>query len=337
MLIRSSYSSNIKERRDCSCALFDETGAWSPRPSTSPCISARCTTRSRAVRERLPEPGDVFVLNDPYAGGTHLPDITLVAPVDVDGEIVGYAVSARAPLGCRRHDARLDAERLALDLPGGHRSSRRSGSSGAACSSTTSGARPRERPHAGDPAGRSAGAGRCERGRRAAAARAASNGTACRSCGRGSTRCSRTRSGGRATVLRSIPDGTYEADGVIEGDGVTDVDIPIRVAVTIQDATHVRRLHRHVASGGRATSTARSRSRAPPVCSRCACCCPTTSRPTRARPRRSSSASRSRRSSTRTGRRPSSRATSRPASGSPTRCSRRSGRRSTCRPPARER
>ena len=44
-----------------------------------------------AVMEREPRPGDVFVLNDPFAGGSHLPDITLVSPLDHEGEIVGYA------------------------------------------------------------------------------------------------------------------------------------------------------------------------------------------------------------------------------------------------------
>ncbi len=45
----------------------------------------------RAVREREPQPGDVFILNDPYAGGSHLPDLTLVEAVELDGEIAGYA------------------------------------------------------------------------------------------------------------------------------------------------------------------------------------------------------------------------------------------------------
>ncbi len=46
-----------------------------------------------AVIEREPRPGDVFALNDPFRGGTHLPDVTLVSPLDHDGEIVGYAVT----------------------------------------------------------------------------------------------------------------------------------------------------------------------------------------------------------------------------------------------------
>src|SRR3712207_7076342 len=46
-----------------------------------------------AVMKKEPEPGDVFALNDPYSGGTHLPDITLVSPVAPEGEIIGYAVT----------------------------------------------------------------------------------------------------------------------------------------------------------------------------------------------------------------------------------------------------
>ena len=65
------------------------------------------------------EPGDVFMLNDPYRGGTHLPDITLVSPIDVDGEIARLRGHARPPLRRRRHAPGLDARGLA------RRSSRR--------------------------------------------------------------------------------------------------------------------------------------------------------------------------------------------------------------------
>jgi len=47
----------------------------------------------RVVRNRDPDPGDVFILNDPFTGGTHLPDVTLISPMAPSGEIVGYAVS----------------------------------------------------------------------------------------------------------------------------------------------------------------------------------------------------------------------------------------------------
>ena len=64
-----------------------------------------------AVIAHDPQPGDDLDPQRPFAGGSHLPDITLVTPLALGGEIVGYAVHARAPLGRRRHRARLDARR----------------------------------------------------------------------------------------------------------------------------------------------------------------------------------------------------------------------------------
>jgi N-methylhydantoinase B len=93
VLIRSSYSSNIKERRDCSCALFDANGRMVAQAEHIPVHLGAMHDAVTAVCARSPQPGDVFILNDPYSGGTHLPDITLVAPVDVDQKIVGYTVT----------------------------------------------------------------------------------------------------------------------------------------------------------------------------------------------------------------------------------------------------
>jgi N-methylhydantoinase B len=93
VLVHSSYSSNIKERRDCSCALYDASGRMVAQAEHIPVHLGAMHDSVRAVRLRSPAPGDVFVLNDPYEGGTHLPDVTVVTPVDVDGNVVGYAVS----------------------------------------------------------------------------------------------------------------------------------------------------------------------------------------------------------------------------------------------------
>src|ERR671912_755076 len=93
VLIRGSYSSNIKERRDCSTALFDAGGKMVAQAEHIPVHLGAMPEAVRAVMDREPEPGDVFAINDPYSGGTHLPDITLVSPVAVEGEIVGYAVT----------------------------------------------------------------------------------------------------------------------------------------------------------------------------------------------------------------------------------------------------
>jgi N-methylhydantoinase B len=93
VLIRGSYSSNIKERRDCSTALFDAEGRMVAQAEHIPVHLGAMPEAVAAIMRRDPEPGDVFAINDPYSGGTHLPDITLVSPVAPGGEIIGYAVT----------------------------------------------------------------------------------------------------------------------------------------------------------------------------------------------------------------------------------------------------
>ncbi len=97
VLIRGAYSSNIKERRDCSTALFDVNGRMVAQAEHIPVHLGAMPEAVEAVMDRDPELGDVFAINDPYSGGTHLPDITLVSPVShargEAGEIIGYAVT----------------------------------------------------------------------------------------------------------------------------------------------------------------------------------------------------------------------------------------------------
>src|SRR5918994_1371102 len=93
VLIRGSYSSNIKERRDCSTALFDSEGRMVAQAEHIPVHLGAMPEAVAAIMGRDPEPGDVFAINDPYSGGTHLPDVTLVSPVAPEGEILGYAVT----------------------------------------------------------------------------------------------------------------------------------------------------------------------------------------------------------------------------------------------------
>ena len=81
-LRRTAFSSNIKERRDYSCAVFDAAGEVIAMGDHMPVHLGSMPMSVRAAIERLRlEPGDVAMLNDPFCGGTHLPDITLVAPV----------------------------------------------------------------------------------------------------------------------------------------------------------------------------------------------------------------------------------------------------------------
>jgi N-methylhydantoinase B len=93
VLIRGAYSSNIKERRDCSTALFDGRGRMVAQAEHIPVHLGAMPEAVAAIMRHDPRPGDVFAINDPYSGGTHLPDITLVSPVAPKGEIIGYAVT----------------------------------------------------------------------------------------------------------------------------------------------------------------------------------------------------------------------------------------------------
>ena len=93
VLVRSAHSANIKERRDASTALFDASGEMAMQAEHIPVHLGAMPAAVEAVAAEHPEPGDAFILNDPYRGGTHLPDITVVSPIHVDGELAGYAAS----------------------------------------------------------------------------------------------------------------------------------------------------------------------------------------------------------------------------------------------------
>jgi N-methylhydantoinase B len=81
-LQRASYSPNIKERRDYSCAVFDSSGLMVAQAAHMPVHLGSMPLSVRAAIDAVPmSRGDVVALNDPYHGGTHLPDITLVSPV----------------------------------------------------------------------------------------------------------------------------------------------------------------------------------------------------------------------------------------------------------------
>jgi len=77
-LVRSAFSANIKERRDCSTALFDSRGRMVAQAEHIPVHLGALPDAVAAVRAHDPAPGEAWILNDPFAGGTHLPDITLV-------------------------------------------------------------------------------------------------------------------------------------------------------------------------------------------------------------------------------------------------------------------
>jgi N-methylhydantoinase B len=92
-LIRSAYSANIKERHDCSTALFDAAGELVMQAEHIPVHLGSMPEAVAAVLGEEQRPGSPWILNDPYCGGTHLPDITLILPVFVAGELLGFAAS----------------------------------------------------------------------------------------------------------------------------------------------------------------------------------------------------------------------------------------------------
>lgn len=86
-LRRTAFSPNIKERRDYSCAVFDGDGEVVAMGDHMPVHLGSMPMSVRAAVDKLAlAPGDVAILNDPFCGGTHLPDITLVAPVFLSGD-----------------------------------------------------------------------------------------------------------------------------------------------------------------------------------------------------------------------------------------------------------
>ena len=98
-LTNTAYSVNIKERLDFSCAIFDQRGDL---VANAPHVPVHLGSMSESVRTVLREnddkirPGDVFMMNNPYNGGTHLPDVTVITPVfDEDGERIIYTVASR--------------------------------------------------------------------------------------------------------------------------------------------------------------------------------------------------------------------------------------------------
>jgi N-methylhydantoinase B len=90
VLERGSLSPNIRERRDASSAIFDAQGRMIAQAAHIPVHLGAMPESVRAVMARKPSPGDVFLLNSPFDGGSHLPDLTMVEAVVDRGQICGY-------------------------------------------------------------------------------------------------------------------------------------------------------------------------------------------------------------------------------------------------------
>src|SRR4051812_46731721 len=122
VLIRAAFSPNIKERHDCSTALFDATGELVMQAEHIPVHLGSMPDAVAAVLEDEQRPGDLWILNDPYRGGTHLPDITLIAPVFGESELLGFAASRAhhadvggpTPAGMPAYSTTLDEEGVVI-------------------------------------------------------------------------------------------------------------------------------------------------------------------------------------------------------------------------------
>jgi N-methylhydantoinase B len=91
---RTAHSPNIKERRDYSCAVFDREGRLVAQAAHIPVHLGAMPAAVEAAMPLAPfHPGDLVILNDPYLGGTHLPDITMVTPVFGRRTLLGYVAS----------------------------------------------------------------------------------------------------------------------------------------------------------------------------------------------------------------------------------------------------
>jgi N-methylhydantoinase B len=122
VLVQSAHSANIKERRDCSTALFDAAGELVMQAEHIPVHLGSMPEAVRAVLGEQQREGDLWILNDPFEGGTHLPDITLVSPIFRDSTLLGFAASrahhadvgGATPAGMPARSTRLEDEGVVI-------------------------------------------------------------------------------------------------------------------------------------------------------------------------------------------------------------------------------
>ncbi|MFC7227966.1 hydantoinase B/oxoprolinase family protein [Salinirubellus salinus] len=232
VLIQSAYSPNIKERQDCSTALFDAQGRMVAQAEHIPVHLGAMPDAVEMVKTNDPAPGDAFILNDPFKGGTHLPDITIVSTLAPEGSVVGYAVTrahhadvggmtpGSMPAGASeiyqeglrlpgvklRSEGTLDEELMDVILANVRNRTERRADLRAQLA-----AHDRAEERLGELLDEH-GTHRVERAFDAV------------------IDYSRTRMTGE---LEAFPDGTYSASDVLEGDGVTDEDLLIEATITV--------------------------------------------------------------------------------------------------------
>ncbi len=232
LLVRSAYSSNIKERRDCSAALFDLDGLMIAQAAHVPVHLGAMYESVRVVAARGPVPGDVWVLNDPFSGGNHLPDVTLISPLALDGEVIGYAATRahHSDMGGMRpgsmpaDSTEIFAEGLIIPPIRLVRAGEwQADILDLICANSRTPDLRRGDLRAQAAAGGLAATRLTELARRHGASVVLESFAEVLRYGERRSRA----------VIASLPDGVYRVDSELEGDGVDDRDIPLRVAVVI--------------------------------------------------------------------------------------------------------
>jgi len=236
VLVRSALSPNIRERRDASAALFDARGRMVAQAAHIPVHLGAMPEAVAAVRARHPRVGDVFLLNDPFHGGSHLPDLTLVQAIGVGDMIDGFAAvrAHHADVGgmspgsmpqgatelvqegivippvCVVRDGQMNEDVLSLLLANVRTPAERRGDLGAQLAACDAGAM----------------------GWRALATRLGAERleAACDALLDYAERRVRSR-------LRALDGKVGRAADRLEGDGVSDADVPVHVSLAIRDGT----------------------------------------------------------------------------------------------------
>ena len=232
VLQRTAFSPNIKDRLDYSCAVFDTQGELCAQAAHIPVHLGSMAYAMRGIVSEIEwSAGDMVILNDPYLGGTHLPDVTLIAPVFVNEKLVGFVAN-------RAHHADIGS-----DSPGSMPISNRLEEEGLVI-----------------PPSRLIRHGKLDEKMMSAITRATANPEQAR--GDFTAQISTNRSGlvrlktlvetmgleqyGRSlsalndyaerlaqSTLQLIPDGKYQFSDVMDDDGSGAVDIPIEVSITV--------------------------------------------------------------------------------------------------------
>ncbi|MCB1748736.1 MAG: hydantoinase B/oxoprolinase family protein, partial [Gammaproteobacteria bacterium] len=231
-LRRAAFSPNIKDRLDFSCAVFDAAGGLCAQAAHIPVHLGSMAYAMQDIVQAVDwAPGDMVVVNDPYLGGTHLPDVTLVAPLFVGQRLAGFCANRahHADIGCATPGSmplsrRLDEEGLVLSP----RHYLRSGILDADTAACLEHGLRNPRATLGDFAAQCS-ANRVGLSRLAALV----EGLGAASYGDALAALNDYAETLAVAALRALPDGEYRHEDCMDDDGYASRDVPIRLALTI--------------------------------------------------------------------------------------------------------